>query len=150
MGQFIMSKHGFFQITQKAFIRKGDLLLVMRDKKSGEGDLPGGRMNENEFFEDWQESLRRELEEELGESFKIKINENVSLVHKHRVNIGNHPCIILGYDCEYVAGDIRISDEHDYFEWVNVHTYNPDTLFSEYMLEAIEKYLLRARNGLSH
>ena len=62
-------KHGSFQITQKAFVRKGDLLLVMKDKKSGEGDLPGGRMNEDEFFGDWIESLQRELDEELGNSF---------------------------------------------------------------------------------
>ena len=46
------SKHGLFQITQKVFIRNGNLLLVMKDKKSGAGDLPGGRMNEDEFFLD--------------------------------------------------------------------------------------------------
>jgi 8-oxo-dGTP pyrophosphatase MutT (NUDIX family) len=122
-----MSDHGFFQITQKAFIRKGDLLLVMRDKKSGEGDLPGGRMNQNEFFEDWIVSLKRELEEELGTSMKLKISEDVVLIHKHRVNLGNHPCVILGYDCEYISGEINISDEHDFFEWVDIKTFKAET-----------------------
>ncbi len=138
-----MSDHGFFQITQKAFIRKGNLLLVMRDKKSGEGDLPGGRMNQDEFFEDWIVSLKRELEEELGNSMKIKISEEVVLIHKHRVNLGNHPCVILGYDCEYISGDIKISDEHDFFEWVDIKTFKPETFYSEYMLEAVSKYLSR-------
>jgi 8-oxo-dGTP diphosphatase len=138
-----MSEHGFFQITQKAFIRKGNLLLVMRDKKSGEGDLPGGRMNQNEFFEDWIESLKRELEEELGTSMKLNISNDVILVHKHRVNLGNHPCIILGYDCEYLSGEIKISDEHDFFEWVDIKTFKPETFYSEYMLEAVSKYLSR-------
>ncbi len=138
-----MSEHGFFQITQKAFIRKGNLLLVMRDKKSGEGDLPGGRMNQNEFFEDWIESLKRELEEELGSSMKLNISNDVVLVHKHRVNLGNHPCIILGYDCEYLSGEIKISDEHDFFEWVDIKTFKPETFYSEYMLEAVCKYLSR-------
>jgi 8-oxo-dGTP diphosphatase len=138
-----MSDHGFFQITQKAFIRKGDLLLVMRDKKSGEGDLPGGRMNQNEFFENWIDSLKRELEEELGTSMILKISEDVVLIHKHRVNLGNHPCVILGYDCEYISGEINISDEHDFFEWVDIKTFKAETFYSEYMLEAVSKYLSR-------
>lgn len=138
-------KHGSFQITQKAFVRKGDLLLVMKDKKSGEGDLPGGRMNEDEFFGDWIESLQRELDEELGNSFKLRIDPEVRLVHKHRVNLGNHPCIILGYDCEYLSGEIQISEEHDYFQWVDVRNYDPSVLFSEFMLEAMQKYLSRCR-----
>jgi 8-oxo-dGTP diphosphatase len=138
-----MSDHGFFQITQKAFIRKGDLLLVMRDKKSGEGDLPGGRMNQNEFFENWIDSLKRELEEELGTSMKLKISEDVVLIHKHRVNLGNYPCVILGYDCEYISGEINISDEHDFFEWVDIKTFKAETFYSEYMLEAVSKYLSR-------
>lgn len=136
-----MSEHGFFQITQKAFIRRGDELLVMRDRKSGEGDLPGGRMNEDEFFGDWIISLKRELSEELGNNLKLNIREDVILVHKHRVNLGNHPCVILGYEAEYESGELRISDEHDYMEWVNIKTYNPETLFSEYMLEAVKKYI---------
>jgi 8-oxo-dGTP pyrophosphatase MutT (NUDIX family) len=138
-----MSDHGFFQITQKAFIRKGDLLLVMRDKKSGEGDLPGGRMNQNEFFENWIDSLKRELEEELGTSMKLKISEDVVLIHKHRVNLGNYPCVILGYDCEYISGEINISEEHDFFEWVDIKTFKAETFYSEYMLEAVSKYLSR-------
>lgn len=141
MGQIAMSEHGFFQITQKAFIRRGDELLVMRDRKSGEGDLPGGRMNEDEFFGDWILSLKRELSEELGNNLKLKIKEDVILVHKHRVNLGNHPCIILGYEAEFESGELQISDEHDYMEWVNTKTYNPEPLFSEYMLEAVKKYL---------
>lgn len=69
-----MSKHGFFQITQKLFLRKGDELLILRDRKSGLGDLPGGRMNENEFFEDWSLSMQREIEEELGSQVQIRVS----------------------------------------------------------------------------
>lgn len=137
------SKHGLFQITQKVFIRNGNLLLVMKDKKSGAGDLPGGRMNQDEFFSDWMVSLNRELEEELGKSFKVEINPNPIIVHKHLVNDGNHPCIIIGYDGKYISGEIEISDEHDYFKWVDVNDYKADELFSEYMLEAVNVYLKR-------
>lgn len=138
-----MSNHGFFQITQKAFIRNGKYLLVLRDKKSGEGDLPGGRMNQEEFFGDWLDSLKREIREELGTSFQVSIEPNIILIHKHLVNLGNHPCVIFGYHAKYISGELSISDEHDYYEWVDVYTFKPQVLFSEYMLEAVQLYLDR-------
>ncbi|MBP7280645.1 MAG: NUDIX hydrolase [Leptospiraceae bacterium] len=136
-------KHGLFQITQKVFIRNGNLLLVMKDKKSGAGDLPGGRMNQDEFFLDWMDSLNRELAEELGNNFKVKVNPEPILVHKHLVNDGNHPCVIIGYDAIYESGEISISEEHDFFKWVDVTNYKPEELFSEYMLDAVNIYLKR-------
>lgn len=136
-----MKKHGFFQISQKLFLRDGDKLLIFRDKKSGYGDLPGGRMNEDEFFEDWLDSLRRELREEMGTRFEYEVNPEPFLIHKHRVTEGNHPCIIIGYKGVYKGGEILMSDEHDFMEWVDVKTYDPSPLFEDYMLEAIRKYL---------
>ncbi len=138
-----MNDHGFFQITQKAFIRNGNYLLVLRDKKSKQGDLPGGRMNQEEFFKDWLDSLKREIQEELGNDFQIQIDSNIILVHKHLVTLGNHPCIILGYHAKYVSGELKISEEHDYWEWVNVYSFQPEKLFSEYMLDAVKLYLNR-------
>jgi 8-oxo-dGTP pyrophosphatase MutT (NUDIX family) len=143
-----MSAHGFFQITQKVFIHKENKLLVMRDKKSGFGDLPGGRMNEDEFFGDWKESIKRELKEELSENFKIDLKPEPVLIAKHRVSDGNHPCIIIGYRANYISGEIKISDEHDFFEWVNVQDYNPENLFSEYMLDAVKIYLEKFKNAV--
>lgn len=136
-----MSKHGFFQITQKVFLRSGDKLLVLRDRKSGYGDLPGGRMDEDEFFEDWMISVHREMREELGDKFLYEVDESPILIHKHRVTEGNHPCIILGYKGIYKEGDITMSDEHDYMEWVDVKSFDPSPLFEDYMLEAVRKYL---------
>ncbi|MDF3820703.1 NUDIX domain-containing protein [Leptospira sp. 96542] len=136
-----MSKHGLFQITQKLFLRKGNMLLVMRDRKSGHGDLPGGRMNEDEFFENWMDSIQREILEELGSNVKISVNSEPLFVHKHRVEDGNLPCIIIGYSAELLAGEITLSDEHDFMDWVDVRSYDPSSLFSEYMLDAVNLYL---------
>jgi len=136
-----LSKHGFFQITQKVFLRDGDRLLVMRDKKSGLGDLPGGRMDEHEFFEDWTLSIKREISEELGNDIKIDLNPKPFLIHKHRVNEENVPCIILAYHAKLISGKIQMSDEHDYMEWVDIKNYNPTPLFTEYMLDTISLYL---------
>jgi 8-oxo-dGTP diphosphatase len=136
-----LSKHGFFQITQKLFLRDENKLLILRDRKSGYGDLPGGRMNEDEFFSDWLESMDRELKEEMGEDFKYEMDPEPILIHKHRVTEGNHPCIILGYKGIFKGGKISMSDEHDFMDWVDVKTFDPASFFEEYMLEAVRKYL---------
>ncbi|ALO24488.1 NUDIX hydrolase [Leptospira borgpetersenii serovar Ballum] len=139
--QSSLSKHGFFQITQKLFLRKGDELLILRDRKSGLGDLPGGRMNEDEFFEDWNLSIEREIEEDLGPQIKIKVFPKPLFVHKHKVNEGNFPCIIIAYHANFLGGEIILSDEHDYIAWKNVRTFEPNPLFTEYMLDAVNLYL---------
>ena len=136
-----VSKNGLFQLTQKLFLRDKDHLLVLRDKKSGTGDLPGGRMTEGEFFGDWRISLMREIEEELGTSLTLEIDPEPVFTKKHRVEEGNFPCIILAYRANFLTGEIRLSDEHDYFEWVDLKTYNPKILFSAYMLDAVEFYI---------
>lgn len=136
-----MSKHGFFQITQKLFLRDGNKLLVMRDRKSGFGDLPGGRMDEDEFFDNWMNSIKREIQEELGSEIKVKVDPKPFMIQKHRVNEGNIPCVILGYHAQLESGIIHISDEHDFLEWVDVKNYNPSPLFTEYMLDAVRIYL---------
>lgn len=143
-----MSKHGLFQITQKLFVMKENKLLVMKDHKSGAGDLPGGRMNQEEFFQDWMISLNREIEEEMGSDFKLNISKEPIFIHKHLVNDGNHPCLVIAYFAKYISGEILISDEHDFYKWVEIDSYKPEELFSEYMLEIINLFLERYKNGL--
>jgi len=134
-----LSKHGFFQITQKVFLKHNQRLLVLRDRKSGHGDLPGGRMTEDEFFEDWTKSVHRELEEELGKA-RIDLQPEPIFIHKHRVNEGNHPCLIIAYRAELKSPEIVLSDEHDFMDWVDPKSFDPRNLFSEYMLEAFLRY----------
>lgn len=114
---------------------------MLRDRKSGLGDLPGGRMNEDEFFEDWILSMEREIGEELGPNVRIDVRQKPLFIHKHRVNEGNFPCIIIAYHADFLGGEIVLSEEHDYMAWENVNSYDPGSLFSEYMFDAVNLYL---------
>ena len=73
-------------------------------------DLPGGKMKVNESAE---EALCREVLEET--SLVIK---PVRLLH-HWEFI-NDDYLIMGviYLCEVIEGDITLSCEHDYYEWL--------------------------------
>ena len=133
-------KHACFQITQKLFIRRDGKFLVLRDRKSGYGDLPGGRITEEEFFGSWTDSVKREITEELGDEFVVNVNPEPAFLYPHRVNLDDHPCLIIAYHADYVKGEPVISDEHDYMSWEEIKTFSPESLFSEYMLEAVKLY----------
>lgn len=73
-------------------------------------DLPGGKMKVNESAE---EALCREVLEET--SLVIK---PVRLLHHW--DFINEDYLIMGviYLCEVIEGDIELSCEHDYYEWL--------------------------------
>ena len=73
-------------------------------------DLPGGKMKINESAE---EALCREVLEET--SLVIK---PVRLLHHW--DFINDDYLIMGviYLCEVIEGDITLSCEHDYYEWL--------------------------------
>lgn len=66
-------KPGFFQITLKVVLVKERDFLVLRDAQTQQGDLPGGRLAQAEFYEPWADSLYRELREELGSSVQYTL-----------------------------------------------------------------------------
>ena len=141
-----MKESGLFQISQKLFLIKENKVLILKDKKSKLGDLPGGRMNQNEFFEDWVDSLKREIKEELGKQFQYYVYRKPFLVHKHMVQQENTPCVIIAYLGNYIGGDIHISDEHEFFEWVSIANYNPEKLFTDYMLKIFKIFQNKIKN----
>ena len=73
-------------------------------------DLPGGKMKVNESAE---EALCREVLEET--SLVIK---PIRLLHHW--DFINEDYLIMGviYLCEVIEGDITLSCEHDYYEWL--------------------------------
>lgn len=112
-----MKEDALLYVVQKAFIRKGDEVLVLNDPVEGL-DFPGGKMQEGES--DLVESLKREVREETG--LEISIGEPFATwteVFPANHRLGGKRVVLIGYRCEYVSGDVRISEEHDNFKWVS-------------------------------
>ena len=117
-----MKEDALLYVVQKAFIRKGDKVLVLNDPEEGL-DFPGGKIQEGES--DLNESLKREVREESGLEISIKEPFTAwteTFPANHR--LAGHRVVLIGYRCDYVSGEVKISEEHDSFRWVTKETSN--------------------------
>lgn len=107
-----MEKKFFFAC--KALIINNNKFLALYNKVEGKKlwDLPGGRM---EFGESAEETLKREVYEELGVTVKpIKLVDTWNLV-------GDMQITGIIYYCDVDSMDFKLSHEHEGYEWIDIN-----------------------------
>jgi 8-oxo-dGTP pyrophosphatase MutT (NUDIX family) len=110
-------------VGQKAFIEKDGKVLILSDPTEGL-DFPGGKIQVGEAKSDdalsLSRSLRREVREETG--LEIEVGDPfVVWYHEFPRNHRNYPkaVYLVGFRCKYVSGEVRLSDEHNKFKWLD-------------------------------
>lgn len=132
-----MKKDQIFYVGQKAFIDKNGEILVLIPPHGGV-DFPGGKIREGEH--DFDESLKREVYEETGLTIDI-----LKPFHRWYFTFQqSHPhagqkVFLVGIKCRYISGEIKISNEHRAFKWVNKDNYKELDDNSDHF-KALEKY----------
>lgn len=122
-----MADDALFYVGQKAFIEKDGKILVIRDPIEGI-DFPGGKIQEGEAKERQMDALlmalKREVKEETGLEIEVK-EPFVVWYHEFTKEHRNYPkkVYLVGFRCRYISGDLKLSEEHDKFEWVDEHSY---------------------------
>ena len=109
-------------LATKAFLIYEGKVLILRESGSyqdgtnaGRYDLPGGRLNPGEKYD---EALAREVLEETG--LTIKIKKPLSVGEWHPTVRGEEWQIVgIFFECEVVTNEIKLSEDHDAFEWIN-------------------------------
>lgn len=103
-------------------VREDGKVLVLREAGYDEGTnggkwgLPGGRLNNGESYAD---GLQREIKEETG--LEVIPGKPVYIGEWHPVIKGiPHQIIAIFTRCEYVSGTVRLSEEHDKFDWIDL------------------------------
>lgn len=132
-----MKEDQTYWVGQKAFILKGDEVLVLSDPIEGL-DFPGGKIQEGET--DLSLSLQREVKEEsgleinIGEPFAVWQNQFPDH-HKH----SGKKVYLVAFRCDYVSGDVTLSDEHNNFRWVNKDNF-PEANDGTQYFDILKKY----------
>ena len=110
----------------KAFIVQGNKFLAMH-KTSFEEDyleLPGGRV---EFGESLEDTLKREIFEETKLSLeRIKLLDTWEFIGE------NYQIVGVIYLCRILEGKITLSEEHDYYKWLDINDESMDELHRVY------------------
>jgi len=138
-----MNDDALFCVGQKAFIEKDGKVLILNDP--GEGlDFPGGKIQEGEAKDGDASSLFRSLQREVREETGLEIKVGKPFVvwyHEFPKNYRNYPKVVylVGFKCKYVSGEIKLSDEHNKFKWVDKNDYAEVDDGSDYF-DALKKY----------
>ena len=138
-----MNEDALFCVGQKAFIKKGEEVLILNDP--GEGlDFPGGKIQEREAKDGDVLSLLRSLQREVREETGLEIevgNPFVVWYHEFPKTHRNYPKVVylVGFRWEYVSGEIKLSNEHNKFKWVDKNDYMDVDDGSDYF-DALKKY----------
>jgi 8-oxo-dGTP diphosphatase len=126
-----------FFVGQKAFIEKEGEVLVLFNTSNMKLDFPGGKIQEGE--EDLDESLRREVREETDLEIEIEgIFTRWLFAFERGHNIGKK-VLITGFKCKYRSGELKLSEEHAKYKWVNKDNYKELDDGSAHF-KALEKY----------
>ena len=120
-----------FFVGVKGIIRdeRGVLLLKRDLKDQNFYDIPGGRIDDTELFED---TLRRELSEELPGTKLVKINKLAGTTRVMRDIAENTGLVLIYFLVEAELPEkIVLSEEHSSYVWVKTVEDIPDAVNEE-------------------
>ncbi len=138
-----MKEDALFCVGQKAFIEKDGKVLVLNDPAEGL-DFPGGKIQEGEAKDADASSLVRSLQREVMEETGLEIEVGAPFAvwyHEFPKNHRNYPRVVylVAFKCKYKKGELKLSDEHDNFRWVDEDTYKEVDDGSDYF-DVLGKY----------
>lgn len=105
-----------FYVGVKGIIKEERGYVLLKATK-GYWDIPGGRMDDDETFED---TLRRELSEELPGSELISVG-GLQGAHRLQKDIDGDTSLVLLYFLveAKVPQEVVLSEEHESYIWIN-------------------------------
>lgn len=143
-------RHEHFEISLKLLLRdKRGWVLLLKSQPGGLAgpyDLPGGRVDKNEWKKGLRGVIQREIQEEIGRRVRVKLHLQPVGVGKFRsmpkkwIIKGHATIVYILFPAEYLGGKIAISHEHVGYEWKHLTKKNYQTLFNMGLNQALEQY----------
>jgi 8-oxo-dGTP pyrophosphatase MutT (NUDIX family) len=144
------SKDQYF-VAVKVFLKDGMGRLLITKDRFGDWDIPGGRLRENDFEMPLEEVVRRKMKEELGEDINYQLGKPDIFMRHQRDEIletGNREkrrIFAIGYEAEYLGGDISLGNNHEKYEWVDLEKFVPEDYFIGGWLAGVKEYQAKNR-----
>lgn len=141
-----------YHVSLKIFLNnsKGETLVlaaVDNGTFAGYHDLPGGRIDKEEFNTPLLDILKREVEEEVGIK-DIVINPKPIAVARHLIlskftieKNRDIPVFYVFYEGRHLEGEPMISEEHKGVQWVNLREIELEKYFTSGILDGVKSYL---------
>ena len=127
----------------KAFIKFNGKILILKESSKykdgtnfGKFDVVGGRLKPGEKVLD---SLIREIKEETNLDVKIGKPFHVGEWFP-KVNEEEWHVVGIFFECEANSDDVKISEDHESYEWINPKEYNKYNIIDN-LKTAFEAYL---------
>ncbi|MFA6524837.1 MAG: NUDIX domain-containing protein [Patescibacteria group bacterium] len=146
-----MPRRDYYHVSLKLILKnnKDEVLVLGSDPKGsllGKYDLPGGRIDESEFAVPYEQIIRREVAEEIGD-IDVTINPRPVAIGRHLIPAGMTSenkeihIMYIFFEARMISGDIKLSSEHNGYKWINLDENDPTELFTSGILDGINMYL---------
>ena len=132
-----MAEDKLFFVGQKAFIEKNGEVLILASPVGL--DFPGGKVQEGET--NFIESLKREVREETDLEIKVGspfVTWRFEYPEGHKRS--GQQIYLVGYKCKYISGEVKLSEEHEQYHWVNKDDFKKVKNSPIDYYKALEKY----------
>ena len=140
-------KRDWYQVSLKLILKnKKGKVLVLKTLETGNfagyHDLPGGRIDTDELSVPFEDILKREVREEVGDiDFRMHLTPvaiaRASFIRREK----DIRILYLFFEANYIDGNVTISNEHADYLWVDLNIINPTTYFLPGIREGIEMYM---------
>lgn len=141
----------FYQVSLKLLLRNNtDELLVLKASDigsyAGYYDLPGGRIDTDEFKTDFPKIVKREISEEIGD-IEFQLSSKPVALGRHSLPASSNGVakdihiLYIFFEAHYKTGKLNISDEHTGYKWLDLNKIVPETYFKSGILQGILMYL---------
>lgn len=139
-----------FQVSLKIILEdeRGRILGLKNTPDSSVADffdLPGGRINSDELTASPMDIIAREMAEEVGPEVRYEVDAHPAAIGRHDYYSQQHGrennVLLIFFRAGYLGGEIRASEEHIGYEWIDPATAQLDSYFTGGFLEGIKGYL---------
>lgn len=125
----------------KGVIIKDGKFLILHRHDYDSWDLPGGKVEKNESPKD---ALVREIEEETR--LKVNVKEACG-VFLFIGTVSKKQYVLTNIACEYVDGEVQLSDEHDSYKWISQEEINKYNILNEQARNELVSYFKSLKNN---